>query len=233
MTSTLNYCYEYPRPMVTTDCVIFGFDGSALKVLLIERGIDPFKGQWALPGGFMNMDEDAEQCARRELFEETGVRDMFIEQLYTYSDVNRDPRGRVVSIAYFALVKISDYELLAGDDANNANWFSMHEIPSLAFDHDRVLRMAIQRLKGKVRYQPIGFELLEEKFTMRDLQNLYEAILELHIDRRNFHRKIMNMDILIQLDEKEANTPHRAGRYYQFDRKKYQELTTKGFNFEL
>ena len=233
MTKTANYCYEYPRPMVTTDCVIFGFDGSALKVLLIERGIDPYKGKWALPGGFVNMEEDAEQCARRELFEETGVRDMFIEQLYTYSDVNRDPRGRVVSIAYFALVKISDYELLAGDDAKNANWFSMREIPSLAFDHDRILRMAIQRLKGKVRYQPIGFELLEEKFTMRDLQNLYEAILELQIDRRNFHRKIMKMDILIQLDEKESNTPHRAGRYFQLDRKKYKELTTKGFNFEL
>ncbi|TAJ14555.1 NUDIX hydrolase [Marinilabiliaceae bacterium JC017] len=228
-----NYCYEYPRPALTTDCVIFGFDGVEIKILLIERGTDPFKGKWALPGGFVNMDEDTEACARRELFEETGIKDLFIEQLYTFSDVNRDPRGRVVSVSYYALVKIADYEIQAGDDASKAKWFSMSDVPSLAFDHDRILRVAFQRLKSKIRYQPVGFELLNEQFTMRELQSLYEAILEVQLDRRNFYKKIMKMEILIPTQEKEANTPHRAGRYYRFDREKYQELSNKGFNFEL
>lgn len=233
MTEKGQYTYEYPRPALTTDCVIFGYDGIELKVLLIERAHDPHKGKWALPGGFVDMDETTETCARRELEEETGLSNIYVEQLYTFSDVNRDPRGRVISVAYYALVRIAPNDVKGGDDASQACWFSMKDIPSLAFDHDHILRMAFQRLKGKIRYQPIGFELLDERFTIRELQNLYEAILETQIDRSNFHKKITSMGILIPLNEKEANTPHKAGRYFQFDSQKYNELTSRGFNFEI
>jgi 8-oxo-dGTP diphosphatase len=227
------YCYEYPRPSVTTDCVIFGFDGIEINVLLIERGIEPYKGKWAFPGGFVQMNESTEEGAVRELFEETGLKDVFIEQLYTFSDVNRDPRGRVISVSYFALVRTSDYKVIAGDDAKNARWFKLHEIPSLAFDHDMILRVAHNRLKGKIRYQPIGFELLNEKFTMPELQLLYESILGTKFDRRNFSTKMMKTGLLIPLEEKKKGTPHRAPRLLKFDRAKYDELLSSGFNFEI
>ncbi|NME68596.1 NUDIX hydrolase [Flammeovirga aprica] len=230
---TQKYCYEYPRPALTTDCVIFGFDGIEINVLLIERGIEPFKGKWAFPGGFVRMDESTEEGAKRELFEETGIKDVFIEQLYTFSDVQRDPRGRVVTVAYFALVKTSEYQLLAGDDAMKAQWFKLKDVPSLAFDHDLVLRKAHNRLKSKIRNQPIGFELLDAKFTMPQLQLLYESILEIKFDRRNFSNKIMKTGLLIQLDEKVPNVPHRAPRYLMFNKKKYNELQSSGFNFEI
>jgi len=230
---TAKYCYDYPRPALTSDCVIFGFNGISISVLLIERGIDPFKGKWALPGGFLQMDESTEECAKRELFEETGIENVFIEQLYTYSDINRDPRGRVVTVVYFALVKISDYKLTAGDDAIKANWFKIDEIPSLAFDHDSILHTALNRIKSKIRYQPIGFELLDEKFTMPQLQSLYESILDFKFDRRNFSNKLMKTGLLIPLEEKKTNVPHRAPRYLKFDKIKYEELSKNGFNFEV
>lgn len=230
---TQKYCYDYPRPSVTTDCIIFGFDGLDINVLLIERGIEPYKGQLAFPGGFVQMDESTEECAKRELFEETGIKNVFIEQLYTFSDVKRDPRGRVITVAYFALVKTSDYELLAGDDAIKAQWFKLKDIPTLAFDHDSILRIAQTRLKGKIRYQPIGFELLDEKFTMPQLQLLYESILEVKFDRRNFRNKLMKTGLLIQLDEKVPNVPHKAPRYLMFNKKKYTELQSSGLNFEI
>ena len=227
------YSYDYPRPALTTDCVIFGFDETDLKVLLIQRGIEPFKGKWALPGGFVQMDETTEEGAKRELFEETGLRDIFIEQLYTFSDVDRDPRGRVVSVAYYALVSLHDNHPEAGDDANKAAWFSIHHIPSLAFDHEKIMRLALYRLKGKIRYQPIGFELLPEKFTLPELQHLYEIILETSLDRRNFRKKILKMDVLIELDEKQKGVAHKAASYYKFDKMKYEQLSLKGFNFEI
>lgn len=227
------YSYEYPRPSVATDCVIFGFDGIDLQVLLIERGIEPFLGKWALPGGFLQMNETTEECARRELEEETGIKNVFMEQLYTFSDVGRDPRGRVLSVSYFALVKSADYTVVGGDDAAKAQWFPMHTIPSLAFDHDRVLRVAHSRLKGKIRYQPIGFELLDEQFTIPQLQQLYEAILGIQIDRRNFSRKIRNLDILVPLDIKAKGGAHKAPMLYKFDKQKYHELVSRGFNFEI
>lgn len=233
MDEKLTYCYEYPRPAVTTDCIIFGFDAGELKVLLIERGIDPYKGKWAFPGGFLHMDESADECARRELLEETGLENVFIEQLYTFSDVDRDPRGRVVTVAYYALVKLSDYKIQAGDDAQNARWFAISKVPPLAFDHDRILRVALNRLRGKIRYQPIGFELLPEKFTMPELQCLYETVLEMQLDRRNFRKKILDTGLLIDHKESVKGLPHKGARYFSFDKNKYIELLERGFNFEI
>jgi len=233
MEKNLKYCYEYPRPALTTDCVIFGFDETDLKVLLIERGIEPFKGKWAFPGGFVQMDENTENGAKRELFEETGLQDIFIEQLYTFSDVDRDPRGRVVTVAYYALVSLNKFNPKAGDDANKAAWFSVRDIPCLAFDHEKILRMALYRIKGKIRYQPIGFELLPEKFTFTELQHLYEVILETSLDRRNFRKKFEKMDLLIELEEKQQGVAHKAASYYKFDKMKYEQLVLKGFNFEI
>ena len=227
------YCYDYPRLALTTDCIIFGFDELELKVLLIERGIEPFKGQWAFPGGFVEMDETTAEGAKRELFEETGLKNVFIEQLFTFSDVHRDPRGRTVSVTYFSLVNLKNHRAVAGDDAAKATWFSVKDIPSLAFDHEEVFKMAMTRLKGKIKYQPIGFELLPEKFTLRDLQHLYEVILEIKLDKRNFRKKIQKMDLLIELDEKQENVAHKAAKLHKFNKIKYEELCNKGFNFEI
>lgn len=233
MENQATYCYEYPRPAVTTDCIIFGFDAGELKVLLIERGIEPYKGRWAFPGGFLHMDENTDDCARRELYEETGLENVFIEQLYTFSEVDRDPRGRVITVAYYALIKLSDYKVTAGDDAQNARWFPVSKVPSLAFDHDRILRIALNRLRGKIRYQPIGFELLPEKFTMPELQNLYETILEVQLDRRNFRKKILDTGLLIDHQETVKGLPHKGARFLSFDKTKYLELSERGFNFEI
>jgi len=227
------YQYEYERPALTTDCVIFGFDGGELKLLLLEREKDPFKNKWALPGGFVFIDETTEACAKRILAEKAGIKNMFVEQLYTFSDTDRDPRERVISVAYFALVNKLQYELVAGRDTVKAEWFELSRLPKLAFDHAKIVKAAVQRLKGKVSYQPIGFELLNEKFTLSQLQALYEAILEEVIDKRNFRKKILGMGLLKALEEKEKNVAHKAARFYSFDKKAYKELTQKGFHFEL
>lgn len=175
MAEELKYHYKYPHPSVTTDCVIFGFDGTRLNVLLIERGNDPYKGCWAFPGGFLNMDESALEGAKRELYEETGLRDAYIHQFHAFSAPDRDPRERVISIAYFALVRLTDVK--AGDDAAKAQWFPLDEIPPLAFDHDKMLREALKALRRLIHFEPIGVELLPENFTKTQLQTLYEAIL--------------------------------------------------------
>lgn len=175
MAEELKYHYKYPHPSVTTDCVIFGFDGTRLNVLLIERGNDPYKGCWAFPGGFLNMDESALEGAKRELYEETGLRDAYIHQFHAFSAPDRDPRERVISIAYFALVRLTDVK--AGDDAAKAQWFPLDEIPPLAFDHDKMLREALKALRRMIHFEPIGVKLLPENFTKTQLQTLYEAIL--------------------------------------------------------
>jgi 8-oxo-dGTP diphosphatase len=215
------------------DCVVFGMDEGDLKVLLIKRGLEPFQGKWALPGGFVRMEESLDEAARRELEEESGIRPSHLEQLYTFGEPGRDPRGRVVTVAYFALVKLSDHRVHAATDAKEAAWFSVWDTPKLAFDHAEVLGTALQRLKGKVRYQPIGFELLPPKFTLTQLQRLYEVILERELDKRNFRKKILAMDLLEELDEVEQDVSHRAARLYRFDHKKYKQLEKAGFNFEL
>ena len=227
------YTYEYPRPSVTVDCVVFGFDEGDLKVLLIRRDLEPHRGKWALPGGFVNMDESLDDAAMRELREETGLPKLYLEQLYTFGAPGRDPRGRVISVAYYALVKLADYAPAAASDASAVAWFSVADAPSLAFDHSGILDTAIKRLKGKVRYQPIGFELLPTKFTLSQLQHLYEAILEQALDKRNFRKKIQSFGLLIELDEIEQDVAHRAARLYKFDDRKYRQLAKKGFNFEI
>ena len=227
------YTYEYPRASLTVDCVVFGLDEKDLKILLIERGQNPFKGKWALPGGFVHVDETLDDAARRELHEETGVANVFLEQLYTFGAVERDPRERVVSVAYYALVNLDEHDLTADTDASNAAWFELDDLPPLAFDHDNILKMALERLKGKLRYQPIGFELLPKKFTLSQLQHLYELVLNKEIDKRNFRKKILKMGFLEELDEIQKDVAHRAARLYSFNSDKYDNLVKKGFNFEL
>lgn len=226
-----NYCYKYPHPSVTTDCVIFGFDGTQLQVLLIERGIEPYKGKWAFPGGFLNMDESAEEGALRELQEETGLTGAYIEQFHTFTEPNRDPRERVITIAYYALVRIQ--EVKGGDDAARAKWFALDEVPQLAFDHDMILRTALARLRERIHFQPIGFELLPEKFTMKELQSLYEAILQVKFERRNFAKKMLHYDLVNQLEETTWPTAKREAYLFSFNKENYEEFKKKGFQLEF
>ncbi len=229
----MSYSYQYPRAALTVDCVVFGYDEGELKVLLIERGLEPFKGRWALPGGFVRVDETLDEAARRELVEETGLKDVFLEQLYSFGTVDRDPRERVVSVAHYALVKLSDHRAKAATDAANAQWFPVSKLPKLAFDHADILRTALTRLQGKVRYQPIGFELLPEKFTLSQLQHLYEAVLETKLDKRNFRKKVLSFGLLLPLKETQMVGRHRPAQLFRFDQKRYEQLRKKGFNFEV
>jgi len=227
------HTYEYPRGALTVDCVVFGLDDTDLKVMLIQRGLAPFEGKWALPGGFVRVNETLEEAARRELEEETGLQQVFLEQLFTFGAVDRDPRERVVSVAYYALVNLSDHKVHAATDARDAGWFGVHDVPSLAFDHSEILSMALDRLRGKLRYQPIGFELLPKKFTLSQLQHLYELVLERELDKRNFRKRVLAMDLLVETDEVQQDVAHRAARLYRFDERKYRRLAKAGFNFEL
>lgn len=229
------YTYDYPRPAVTVDCVVFGLDLAAddLKVLLIQRKKDPFAGRWAFPGGFVEEHETLEQSAKRELQEETGIAKLYLEQLYTFGDPGRDPRGHTVTVAYYALVKLADHAAVASDDAQAVDWFPASKPPKLAFDHDKILKVAIDRLRGKVRYQPIGFELLPQKFTLGQLQRLYEIVLERELDKRNFRKKIAAMGLLIELEETQQDVAHRAAKLYRFDKDRYKDLVKQGFNFEI
>lgn len=225
------YTYPFPRPSVTTDCVIFGYDGKDLKLLLVERGIPPFKGMWALPGGYLQMDEDAIDGAKRELFEETGLRDAYIEQFRTFSAVDRDPRGRVITIAHLALVRIS--EVKGGDDAAKAQWFPLKDVPQLAFDHDMILREAMKALRQKIHFEPVGFELLPAVFTMPQLQHLYESILDVRFDRRNFASKMLHLGILEDTGSREPGAPSRVPATYRFNKDRYDALKSKGFRLEF
>jgi 8-oxo-dGTP diphosphatase len=229
----MSYTYEHPHPAVTVDCAVFGHDEGDLKILLIQRGVAPFKGRWALPGGFVRMDENLEDAARRELQEETGLTDLFLEQLFTFGEPKRDPRERVISVAYYALVTLAGHALQATSDAAKVAWFSIADLPPLAFDHEQIVGVALRRLQGKVRYEPIGFELLPTKFTLSQLQRLYETILEQPLDKRNFRKKILAMGLLADTGEIQQDVAHRAARLYRFDERKDKRLAKAGFNFEL
>ncbi|MGM9852740.1 MAG: NUDIX hydrolase [Muribaculaceae bacterium] len=209
------YCYKYPHPALTVDCVIFGFDGEKLNVLLVERGLEPFKGMWALPGGFVNIDETVEDAARRELMEETGIADMFLEQFKVFSAVHRDPRERVVTVAFLTLVSQDKCGTpRAGSDANMALWFDESKLPPLAFDHREIIEEARRHLSDVIRLRPVAFRLLNKVFTVAELQRVYEIINRTQYDRRNFQRKLLQSDILDDQGIAEVRTASRPPRLY-------------------
>ena len=237
-----HYTYGWPMAALTVDGIVFGFDpndyDNPLKVLLIRRAEEPFKAHWAIPGGHVNIgeDENLEDAVRREVEEETGARFEYLEQLYTFGDPKRDPRGRVVSVAYFALVRKADYEdIVGGDDADLAVWTSVSRLGGmkLAFDHKKILDTALARLKGKVRYAPIGFDLLPKTFTLHQLQQLYEAILQNKLDKSNFRRRIIAMKILVRSEVTAKTRTGRPAKLYRFDKHKYEKAVESGFNFEI
>ncbi len=226
----LNKYKSHDRLLVAIDCIIFGFDGNQLQALLIKRGFEPEKGKWSLMGGFTNHDESTDEAAVRVLHQLTGMNNIYMEQLYCFSDVNRDPAGRVISIAYFALINIADYsEQLKFE--HEAKWFPLDKIPDLIFDHKKMVALAKERLQQKVANHPIGFELLPEKFTLPQLQSLYEAIYGSPLDKRNFTRKILSLEILNRLNEKNKSSSRKGAFYYVFDKKKYEELNHDGVKF--
>ena len=227
------HTYEYARPALTVDVVVFALDADDLQVMLIQRGLPPFAGRWALPGGFVRGEETLDAAAQRELQEESGLKGIFLEQLYTFGDVRRDPRERVVTVAYYALVNLAGHDVRASTDARQAAWFPVGEVPDLAFDHRRIIDAALERLRGKLRYQPIGFELLPEQFTLRQLQHLYEIVLGRPLDKRNFRKKVLSMGILKDTREIETDVAHRAARLYRFDERAYERMTKRGFLFEI
>ena len=214
---------------VAVDIVIFTIQEGALNVLLVKRRIPPFKDQLAIPGGFVLPEEDLDQAALRELREETGVGDVYLEQLYSFGDPKRDPRGRIISIAYFALIS-PDHKLTAGTDAAEASWWPVYQIPPLAFDHAEILAYAIERLRNKLEYTTVGFQLLPSKFTLGELQAVYEAILEKKLDKRNFRRKIAQLKILKPLKEYRSEIG-RPAQLFQFVATRFEKLKDKGIIF--
>jgi 8-oxo-dGTP diphosphatase len=218
---------------LSIDCVIFGFENDRLEVLLIQRAIEPSKGDWALPGGFILKEEDLDKAAERILSETSGLENIYLEQLHAFGDINRYPDRRVITIGYYALVSPDKYNLHPGIDTSEVKWFPFSKLPSLPFDHKNIITEAINKLRTKVRYQPIGFELLPKKFTIPRLQLLYESILDTKFDKRNFRKKLSKMGLLIKLDEKDKNNVKRAAHLYKFDNKNYKRFVKKGFIFDL
>jgi 8-oxo-dGTP diphosphatase len=222
---------ETTEIQVTVDLVIFALREGELQVLLIQRGIAPFAGRWALPGGFVLPDESLEDAARRELQEETGVTDVYLEQLYTFGDPHRDPRGRVVTVAYYALLTGEPAPLAAGTDAGAARWMPARKHPPLAFDHERILAYALERLTNKLEYTTVGFQLLPKKFTLGQLQRVYEAVLGRPLDKRNFRRKMALLGVLKPLKEWTQDGPRRPAQLYRFSAKRFERLRDKGILF--
>ena len=219
----------------SVDNVIFGFDEGDLKVLLIKRGADPYKGMWAMPGDLVYPNEDLHVAAGRVLEELTGIADVYLEQVRAFGAVDRHPLGRVITIAYYSLININKYMVTAASFAQKAKWHSVAKVKEkeLAFDHNQILNACFDLLKHRVRTRPLGFELLPPKFTLTDLQHLYEAILETELDKRNFRKKILSMNLLIDLDETQEGVAHRPAKLYQFDNERYDKLVEDGFSFEL
>ncbi len=218
---------------LSVDAVVFGYEEGKISVLLIKRKYEPFKDKWAIPGGFVLNDESLEEAVERELQEETGVKINYLEQLYTFGEPSRDPRGRVVSIAYFGLVRPNTFKIFASTDASEVQWFTIDELPELSFDHQEILEMSIKRLQGKITYEPIGFELLDKKFPFSDLEKLYTTLLGREIDRRNFRKKILGLNVLDELDEKVSKGSGRPANLFQFNQKRYFQLKKEGIIFEI
>lgn len=219
---------------LAVDAIIFGYviEEKDLQILLIKRKYEPFKDTWALPGGYVKENETLEEAVIREATEEAGIMDKpYLEQLYTFGNVYRDPRGRTVSVAYYGLMNTTT--LHASTDALEAKWFSINYLPNLAFDHKEIIEIAITRLRSKIKYQPIGFELLGDTFTIPQLHNLYQTILGKDFDRRNFRRKFLKLGILEDLKKKETNVPNKPADLFKFDNYKYQQKIKEGFYFEI
>ena len=228
----LNSYTSADKVLLAVDCIIFGFDNEDLKILLIKRDFEPEKGKWSLIGGFLKKDEVLNDSATRILNRYTGFQDVYMEQLYTFSEIDRDPVERTISVAYYALINVENHneELIQN---YNAQWFSVNDAPKLIFDHDNMLKHAISRLRYRTSTKPIGFELLPEKFTMRQLQKLYEAILSKELDKRNFISKINSLDILIKLEEKDMHSSRKGSFLYTFDKEKYEEKLLNNFILNL
>jgi 8-oxo-dGTP diphosphatase len=224
---------DFFKSAFSVDCVVFGFDDSQLKVLLIKRGADPYLGFHALPGDLVYPDENLDGAAGRVLKELTGLEDVYLEQVNTFGAVDRHPLGRVITIAYFSLLKTSDYKVDPSSWAADANWFALDHLPQLAFDHRKILESCRTRLQENVRRQPIGFELLPKKFTLREMQDLYESLLGKELDTRNFRKKVLAMDLLTELKERQEGVAHRPAKLYKFEKRMYKKLKTKGFNFDM
>jgi ADP-ribose pyrophosphatase YjhB (NUDIX family) len=216
---------------ITVDTVIFTLHEIELRVLLVRRTNPPPKGKWALPGGFIEKGESLEDAALRELEEETGVRDVYLEQLYTFGDPRRDPRGRVVTVAYFALVPPGDVELPSGSDAAEARWFPVHDPPPLAFDHARILGTAIERLRAKLAWTAVGFKLLPETFTLTELQLVFEAVLGKKLDKRNFRRKLNTLGLLRPLNKYRRDGVQRPARLFRFSESRFDRIQSRGLLF--
>lgn len=226
-----NYNNE-DKVLLAVDCIIFGFDREELKILLVKRNFEPEKGKWSLIGGFLKKEENLDTAAVRVLHHLTGLHNIYMEQIYTYSKVDRDPADRTLSVAYYALIDIAnhDKELI---EQNSAQWFPLKKAPQLIFDHNEMVERAIARLKRRALSKPIGFELLPEKFTMRQLQKLYEAILGKKLDKRNFISKFNSFHILIKLDEKDMSSSKKGAYLFKFDEEKYIRKVEDGFNFKI
>jgi ADP-ribose pyrophosphatase YjhB (NUDIX family) len=213
--------------------VIFGFQDGQLDVLLIKHAEGISKGKWALPGGWIQYNESVDAAANRLLQSLTGVSNIYLEQFHCFGAIERYPTKRVITIAYYALVNREGYKLSPGFTASDAQWFNIHDVPKLPYDHAQILESGFKFLKHKVRHEPIGFNLLPKKFTLHQIQKLYEAILEKELDKPNFRRKLLNMNLLVPCHEKQKDVSHRAASLYRFDKKIYDQLIDKGFAFEL
>lgn len=218
---------------LSVDCVVFGYQDGKLKVLLIKRGADPYIGKWALPGDLVYPNEDIEVAARRILMDLTAIDNLYLEQTRVYGQVDRHPIGRVITTGYYALINVDDYDPQASAWADSVYWVDVNNIPPLAFDHNKILDHAIETIRFRVRHLPVGFNLLPKKFTLGNLQELYEALLDEKYDKANFRKRILSMNMLLSLQENQKDVPHRPARLYSFDKEIYDQLKSKGFSFEL
>lgn len=225
---------EHPRHLVAVDCIVFGYDilEKEIKLLLIKRSFEPAMGKWSLAGGFVREKESLDEAASRILFQLTGLRDVYMEQSFTYGEIQRDPGARVISTSYSALIKIQDIDRKL-KELNGAQWQSLARLPHLIFDHRNMVDMALNVLQMQVKVKPVGFALLPEKFTLVQLQDLYEAIYQREIDKRNFRKKILSMNLLEKLDEKERETSKKGAFYYKFNVERYELHKKQGFDFSL
>ena len=224
---------EFYKSAFSVDNVIFGFEGENLKVLLIKRKQEPYRGEWALPGDIVQPEWNLDEGARNVLKQLTGIENVYLEQVHSFGDVNRHPRGRVITIAYYSLIKISDVDIKPASFAEKVEWKDINSIENLAFDHYEIVQTCLKRLRLNIKLRPLGFELLPEKFTLTELQKLYESILEQELDKRNFRKKILSMNILKYHNELQTGVAHRPAKLYSFDDEKYKEAKENGFIFEI